>query len=398
MATAQETLKLEDAKQIKAELNLEDAGQVHAKPGDDPALDAKAEQLTQSLLSFGDADSKKKTDIKAAVETMGYEMQREAAAQSEMLKQPMRAMMKRSEDGGEVAKTLIDLKLHVETLDPARYDFDAGWFSRMMGKLPGVGTPLKRYFSRFETSQTIVDAIIKSLENGRESLKRDNITLQGDQERMRELTCKLEKAVKLGQLLDEKITDKLETEIPADDPRAAFVKEEILFALRQRIMDLQQQLAVNQQGVLATEIIIRNNKELMRGVNRALNVTVSALQVAVTVALALENQKIVLDKVNAVSATTNSLIANTDARLKTQGVEIHKQAASAQLNIETLKQAFADINEAMRDVAEFRTRALPQMAQSILEMDSLANEAEKSIKKMENAKRAEPEIRIDIEG
>lgn len=136
----------------------------------------------------------------------------------------------------------------------------------------------------------------------------------------------------------------------------------------------------------------------MRGVNRALNVTVSALQVAVTVALALENQKIVLDKVNAVSATTNNLIANTAARLKTQGVEIHKQAASAQLNIETLKQAFADINEAMRDVAEFRTRALPQMAQSILEMDSLTNEAERSIKKMENAKLAEPEIRIDIEG
>jgi len=38
--------------------------------------------------------------------------------------------------------------------------------------------------------------------------------------------------------------------------------------LRQRIQDLQQQLAVNQQGVLAVELIIRNNKELMKGVDK----------------------------------------------------------------------------------------------------------------------------------
>ena len=71
------------------------------------------------------------------------------------------------------------------------------------------------------------------------------------------------------------------------------------FALRQRRSDLQQQLSVNRQDVLTMEIIIRNNKGLIRGVNRALNVTVGALQVAVTVAMALENQKIVLNKVTA---------------------------------------------------------------------------------------------------
>ena len=81
------------------------------------------------------------------------------------------------------------------------------------------------------------------------------------------------------------MVDKLATEIGPDDPRREFVEEDILFALRQRTLDLQQQLAVNQQGVLAIEIIIRNNRELIRGVDRALDVTISALQVAVTVAL-----------------------------------------------------------------------------------------------------------------
>ena len=71
---------------------------------------------------------------------------------------------------------------------------------------------------------------------------------------------------------------------------------------------------------MATAIVVRNNGELVRGVNRALDVTVSALQVAVTVALGLANQKIVLDKVTALNATTTGLIAGTAERLRTQGL------------------------------------------------------------------------------
>mgnify|MGYP001598821341 CR=1 FL=1 len=162
-------------------------------------------------------------------------------------------------------------------------------------------------------------------------------------------------------------------------------------------MDLQQQLAVNQQGVLAIEIIIRNNKELVRGVNRSLNVTVTALEVGATVAMAVANQKIVLDKVNSVSKTTSDLIAGTAARLKTQGVEIHKQASTAQLNIESLKTAFADIKAAMDDVSNFRVHALPQMSSTILELDKVSAEAEKSIKKMEVGNRTKLQIKIDLD-
>lgn len=60
-------------------------------------------------------------------------------------------------------------------------------------------------------------------------------------------------------------------------------------------MDLQQQLAVNQQGILAAEILVKNNKELIRNVDRGINVTVSALETAVAVALTLNNQKLVLE-------------------------------------------------------------------------------------------------------
>jgi uncharacterized protein YaaN involved in tellurite resistance len=285
----------------------------------------------------------------------------------------------------------------VEKLDPASFDLSPGWFTRIVGYIPGVGSPLKRYFMRYESTQTSIDSIIKSLEKGRDELRRDNVTLSEDQQDMRELTLTLTDQVALGRALDEVISNRLQIEIPPDDPRRSFIEEELLFALRQRTMDLQQQLAVNQQGVLATELIIRNNRELIRGVDRAIDVTVSALQVAVTVALALAHQKIVIDKVEAVNRTTSDLIAGTAERLKTQGTQIHEQATSAMLDMESLRQAFQDIDTAFDEISRYRREALPQMAATILELDNLAAESEKAIERLEKGQASTSALTLDLE-
>ncbi|HBH35592.1 MAG TPA: toxic anion resistance protein, partial [Gammaproteobacteria bacterium] len=298
-----------DREKLREDLHLVEPLEIHATATTDPELDQQAEDVVARILKtdINNAGEHKKTST--AIEQIGMDLQREAARRSAMLKQPLTKLMADSEEGGEVAKSLIDLKLQVEELDPAGVSFDSGWATRLLGYLPGVGTPVKRYFSRFENASTGIDAIINSLETGREQLKRDNITLTDDQAAMRALTLKLEKTVKLGQLIDQRLQSELESEILADSPQYKFIAEELLFPLRQRIQDLQQQLLVNQQGYLTTEMIIRNNKELIRGVNRALNTTVSALQVAVTLAVALANQRIVLEKVQAINKTTENLIA-----------------------------------------------------------------------------------------
>jgi uncharacterized protein YaaN involved in tellurite resistance len=394
----QKALALLEPAEIKKDLGLVDPSAL-TLPDADPALEAQAGEFVASVLAYDPANpeqlpvrAQRVTDIEA----LGYNTQLEASRKSEMLKEPIRKLASRADDGGEVAKALIDLKIQVEELDPGKFDFEAGWFSRVVGALPGVGTPLKRYFSKFESAETVIEAIVRALEEGKKQLQRDNVTLAQDQKAMRALSIKLERAIQLGMIIDAKLEYALERELGPDDARRPFIQEELLFPLRQRVVDLQQQLAVTQQGVLAMELVIRNNKELIKGVDRGVNVTISALNVAVTVALALANQKIVLDKIRAVTATTNQLIAQTSQQLRTQGVEIHKQASSAQLDINTLKQAFSDINAAIEDISTFRREALPLMAQSILEMDDLTRQTEKSIRKMEEGNLASASISLDV--
>ena len=90
------------------------------------------------------------------------------------------------------------------------------------------------------------------------------------------------------------------------------------------------------------------------------------------------------------------LIAQTASQLRTQGAEIHKQASSTQLDMETLKKAFVDINAALDDISEFRKKALPQMADSILEMDTLTKANEEAIQRMEKGTGVEPVVSLDV--
>lgn len=384
------------AGEIKKEFALTAPQDIRIDAGADKDLDAKADEFVRQLFDFDAESVDARQARKNSVEQMGSDVQKRAAKQSELLRQPVRKMSEAGDDKGDVGNALVNLKMTVENLDPGKFDFEAGWVSRTVGWIPGIGTPLKRYFTKFESAQTVISAITRSLENGRDQLQRDNVTLVEDQKQMRETGKKLEQAVKLGQLMDQKIQYKLDRELQAGDAKHTFVSEELLFPLRQRIIDLQQQLAVSQQGVIATELIMRNNKELVRGVNRALNVTVSALETAATVAMALANQKIVLEKVQAVNQTTSDLIAGTSARLKTQGAEIQKQASSAQLSLDSLKSAFADLKIAMEDITTYRMKALPQMAETIVQLDRITADAEKTVAKLEEGNRARPQIKIEV--
>lgn len=395
-ASSTPPLSVATPEQVRQSLGLTEATNV-TKPGVDKALDAKADQFVDTLIKLNPEDLAARKEGTSAVEAVGVDLQRRSAHKSKMLQEPVKKLMQRGDDKGDVGNAMLQLRLEVEEIDPAKFDFEPGWITRSLGFIPGIGKPVKRYFAKFESAQTTIDTVVRSLELGRGQLERDNETLAHDQQEMRAITQQLEKTIRLAQLIDQKLEARMNAELAGDPERKRFIAEELLFPMRQRLIDMQQQLAVNQQGVLASEIIIRNNKELIRGVNRALNVTVTALQVGGTVAIALAHQKDQLDKIEAVNKTTNDLITGTARRLKTQGAEIHKQAASSMLSMEALKSAFLDVRAALDDISQFRERALPQMAQTVLELERLSVDQEKAIKKMESGNSARPKLSINID-
>lgn len=244
---------------------------------------------------------------------------------------------------------------------------------------------MRSYFAKYQKADAVISDIIISLDKGKTVLKNDNTTLEFEQQSLRELTKKLQKEIQLGMLMDQEIEAQLDAAKlrNEDEERVKFITEEVLFPLRQRVMDLQQMLVVNQQGIMAIEVVIRNNKELIRGVDRARNVTVSALKISVTVASALYNQRIVLKKIELLNQTTNTLISGTSKMLKDQGAAIHKQSLESSISVDTLKQAFTDVLSALDSISTYKQEALPKMRETINQFRELADSGEQQIVRLE---------------
>jgi uncharacterized protein YaaN involved in tellurite resistance len=363
-----------------------------------PEINQQADDILEKIMSVPDKDLQQRQKFVEAIQTIGSPIQQKLSQQSQMLKAPMATLMKDAEDGGNVANSLLSLQENVNKINPNRVDFTMSSFRRILSKIPGVGTPLAKWFAQYQAVDSVIQDVIASLKDGRSQLERDNKTLTDDQIRMRELTFELQDYIQFAQVLDQKIETAAASLEATDPERKKFFEEELLFPLKQRIIDLQQQLAVNQQGVIATEVIIRNNKELIIGVSRACNITVTALNTAATLQVALQRQKKVLEGVQAVTDTTNDLIAGTAEQLKTQGTQIQKQAAEATLNIDMLRKAFQDVEAALEDISSFRRNALPEMANSITEMDSLTGDMESAIQKMEKGNKVSEEFVLQLNG
>lgn len=329
-----------------------------------------------------DLDSfESRREITSAIESMGNDLATKSTAKNEILARRIGELGQGGGQTGEVARGLADLSIQMRDLDPSAIDF---------AKSGGLGkffNPVRRYFERYKTADAEIADIVRSLDRGKATLTADNTTLELEEAAMRDLTKKLSEKVDIAMQLDRSLTTEIERRKAQneDEKLVKFVEEEVLFPLRQKVMDFQQLLVVNQQGIVAMEVIRRNNLELIRAVDRAQSVTVSSLRVAVTVAGALYNQRIVLDKVKALNATTESMIASTSRMLKEQGTEIQRQATEATVSPETLKQAFADALGALDDISTYKQEALPRIAQTIQEFKQIAEKGEARLKQMEDA-------------
>ncbi len=173
---------------------------------------------------------------------------------------------------------------------------------------------------------------------------------------------RLNQYVYVAERLDARLAAQI-AELELTDPeRAKALSQDVLFYVRQKHQDLLTQLAVSIQNYLAIDIIIKNNIELIKGVDRASTTTVSALRTAVIVAQALGNQKLVLDQITALNTTTSDLIQRTSEMMRDNSAQIQQQAASATIGLPQLQAAFQNIYATMDSIDTFKAQALDTMA------------------------------------
>jgi len=326
-----------------------------------PGLDAKVEGYLDALLK---AESKSpQFEAKAAdVRTMGDEdIRRAAESSNRLLRAPVKALSEGGlNEGSKVSKTLLDLRRTVEDLDPGQ----ARGAKKVLGMIP-FGDKITDYFRKYQSAQSHLDGILHALQSGQDELQRDNVALNLEKQNLWDSMGRLNQYVYVAERLDARLSAQIATLEATDPQKATVLKQDVLFYVRQKHQDLLTQLAVSIQNYLAIDIVIKNNLELIKGVDRASTTTISALRTAVIVAQALGNQKLVLDQITALNTTTSNLIQSTSEMLRDNSVKIQEQAAAATIGLPQLQAAFQNIYQTMDAIDTFKVQALDNMAATI---------------------------------
>ncbi|MBV9823732.1 MAG: toxic anion resistance protein, partial [Actinobacteria bacterium] len=317
------------------------------------------------------------------------EMRASASVSNRMLDRPAAALNAgRGKGGGDVqsrvAGSLVELRQTVTELDPNRADLTGA--KKVLKFLPG-GDKLQRYFAKYESAQTQLNAIIKSLQSGQDELRKDNASIETEKANMWALMGKLSEYNELAGALDAAVEGKIaQLEAAGKGQQAEALKADALFPIRQRRQDLMTQMAVAVQGYMALDLVRRNNIELIKGVDRAQNTTIAALRTAIIVSQALSQQKLVLEQVTALNATTSDLIERTSQQLRVQGSQINQQAASSTIEVAKLQAAFDNVFATMDALDTFRAQATDSMAATV---EALQGQIERAKPYLERTRRGE---------
>jgi len=361
-------------------------------------IDPKIDQLTDSIIDNFFNGTYNEEQKKRCINDLGMKHQTRLSNHNAILDQSMQ-MLAKTQDGGTVAKDLLLLRNEVEALNPHQYNLTAptSATAKFFRSILGKKNPVSRYLERYEKGSVVLKDITQSLLAGKEGLKDDNNILGMDKKSLRETLDGLAHAIKVGQVLDQKFEAKLREMNQQEQPEEyRFLQEEVLFPLRQRIIDLQTALNVNQQGVITYDLLMRNNDELIKGVERSVTITTVALSVGVTAQFALNKQRMVLEAVKGTKEITEKILLGNAETLKTQGVEIQKGATEPTIAVEVLASAFTKLNEAVEDLSTFRINALAGMKESIGKLEDLTKKGRDTIERMEKGEAVRKKAFVDI--
>ncbi|MET8850956.1 toxic anion resistance protein [Amycolatopsis sp. NPDC004625] len=354
------------------------AGLITLSSGTRTEITVRASEFASRLEAL-DVRSPEFTDLLDELLTVGEaDMRAAAGVAGTMLDRSLRSSVS-PQDG--VTTSLASLRRTVAELDPAKLPLTG---RKLLGMFPAAAGA-KRALDRYRAANEPVNALVVDLRGRQDVLRRDNASIKGERERLWKVMGKLAEAAALAEAVDGAIEAQAGVFDLTDPARANALRADVLYPIRQRHQDLLTQLAVSAQGYLALDLVRKNNDELIRGVERAVSTTVSALRVALLVSGALASQRDVLDEVAALQATTDGLIRANTELLDLQSAEIRKASSDPAVATETIRASFDRIYASIDAIDGFRADAVRTMAATV---ESLSGEI----------RRAEDHLRRSHEG
>lgn len=266
-------------------------------------------------------------------------------------------------------QAISGLREQMDALDPGK----AGNLleaNRLLGFIPW-GNKLQAYFRRYESAGAHIKACMMQLYAARDDLQRELIDIDAQRARLWSGMEKLAEAVEFARGLDAKVAGRIQALKAGDPQRAEALEQEVLFHLRQNLVDLLTQQAVSINGYLALDVVKKTGRELMKGCTRVATTGMSALAVAQMVARATGTQMRVMEMLDAVGGSVDALAARNEEQLGHLVASTAEIAKDPARGVAQITHMFDQAHRAMDALETFRGEA-----HAVMERNTAAVQAE----------------------
>ena len=277
-----------------------------------------------------------------------------------------------------ISTNLVKIKTEADKINPAKFDFNQGFLGRMISKITG-SSRLGEYATKFVSVKENIESINNSLSGGVLVLEKDINDFEKESKRFRTITKNLKEKIVYLEDMRTEITKVIEETEDLEVKKA--LQEKVLYELNTHVLDLLAVESAAMQGIASIDILIKNNKTLVKGVNRARNVAIPVLTIGFVIASGISNQKKILNVVQSVNKSSSEIMLKNAEMLKSQGMEIQKQATESLLDLSDMQKAVETLISSIEEVETFKVASLPKMQESIKSFNELSLKLDSKLSK-----------------
>lgn len=370
---------------ISKDLKLSNPSEIDAT-NSTPEETQYVDGVITDLLQRDFSDPQTQVNVRASMDRFQENTLKEAQFTSEKLQEPMMKIAGTIE-GNKLIDSLTDLDLKMKNLHPKSHDLEGNWLQKLIATILKGYKPARKYFMMLQNQQSVLGSMKETVEDGIKEREKDGRILEHDKVKLTQCARKLESAIRVGLLLDEKMEYSIEREI-TDENHKQFMQSEVLFTLRQTVRALQEQLAVTNQGITAMELLLRLNRETINSGRRTLNVSMHALSIAGVLASVMAGMKDFNEKITAMKQTANDFIAYNGDLLEQTAQEVGEISRSTTLDITVLETAFDKMHNAYENEVQLRIGALGNMKTEMGQLSTMNEKSKEQIARMEKGRNA----------
>jgi uncharacterized protein YaaN involved in tellurite resistance len=332
--------------------------------------EALNELQTKALTVSGDFETKSQDrEFMNSLMNLGSEAQQNASRKLDLLKSKVGTLLSDLDgEGAKIPKDLVELRMMLDKINPHKIE-KRGFFSKLLGKVPGVGDRLKEIAIRYESVQTQIDLIVNNIREGRDTLIRDNISLEQLYDDVKAQQLAVQKNAYLGEL----IIAELEKRVAATtDPALKQKLEMALHAIAMRVQDLRTMEQVNMQFFVSIDLTTNNNHLLAQAVDRTLTVTTNVITVGLAIAAALANQKRTMEATKATQEYAGNILASNAAAIRQQTADIAQMYNNPVLALEKVQKSYDDLMAAMDEVEKVKRQGIDTAKQGMARLSDMS--------------------------